>query len=491
MAPVKLRFFQIVLLFMLLLSGNCVFAIKDRPQELMTIEENAKLSIADCLNIALHNNPTLQKYKYNWMIARQDLSISKSAYFPTIGAEAGFSKFYGRTDGYSYSSKDFPSVGVTLQELIWDFGKTFADINMNKFNVIVAKYAFEDMSWVKMYDVKVNYYKVLAAKATVEVEGFNVKLNERNYQRVKAYFEEGIRSRIDLVNAEANLSDSKVKLIEAEKAYKEAVVALNNTMYVMNAPDYELIETDSFNISAMTPPTNLLSTNYIDISDNPSGINDALLASSVQQTDYMGGYKMPEFGYTFDECYDLALQYRCDLQVLKQTVNVMKESLKVIKRQYMPKLTGNLSYDYDRVNSINDNSFYIGLNLKTSLNPLKTKHEIDIGKIKVLRAQVEADNKAKDIYFDLQKYFVQMREYERQIPIMAAKVKQTMENLELADGRYAVGLSDYIELQDARAKYNNAQINYILTVFNYNIAKTKVEQTTALPPNGMEPEDLK
>jgi len=66
-----------------------------------------------------------------------------------------------------------------------------------------------------------------------------------------------------------------------------------------------------------------------------------------------------------------------------------------------------------------------------------------------------------------------------------------MENLELADGRYAVGLSDYIELQDARAKYNNAQINYILTVFNYNIAKTKVEQTTALPPNGMEPEDLK
>ena len=475
---------------MLLLSGNCVFAIKDSQQNFITIEKNAKLSIADCLNIALHNNPVLQGYKYNWMIARHDLSISKSAYFPTIGAGVSYDQMWDRVNGNTASTRIFPSVSATLQELIWDFGKTFADINMNKFNVIVAKYAFEDISWVKMYEVKVNYYKVLAAKATLKVEDFNVKLNERNYQRVKAYFDEGIRSRIDLVNAEANLSDSKVKLIEAEKAYKEAIVALNNSMYVMDAPDYELIETDSFNISGLTPPINLLK-KYEDITDNPASIDDAILASSVQQTDYMSDYKIPEFEYTFDQCYDLALQYRCDLQVLKQTVNVMKEALKVIQRQYLPKLSGNIGYGYDRFNSFGDNSFNIGLNLNTSLNPMKTKHELDIGKIKVLRAQNEAENRAKDIYFDLQKYFVQMREYERQIPIMAAKVRQTLENLELADGRYEVGLADYIELQDARAKYNNAQINYILNVFDYNIARTKVEQTTALPPNGMEPEDLK
>ena len=485
------RIFNILFIFLLFISSNCVFAIQDAKQEFVTIEPNAKLSIADCINIALKNSPALQTYKYNWMIARHDLSIAKSAYVPTIGAGTEFYKGYSRVDGYSSSSKIFPSVDVTLQELIWDFGKTFANINMNKFSALAAKYDFENASWLVMYDVKTSYYAALAAKATQEVEEFNVKLNERNYQRVKAYFDEGIRSKIDLVNAEANLSESKVKLINAEKAYKEAIVALNKTMYIMDAPDYELTETETFKISSANVPLNLLIRTSDDILDNPSAISDAHLASAVAQTDFLNDYKIPEFKYTFDECYQSANDYRCDLQVLKQTVNVMKESLKVIKRQYLPQLTGNLGYSYDRINSFNDNSFTMGLNFRTSLNPMKTKHEIDIGKIKVLRAQNEVDKLAKNIYFDMQKYFVQMREYERQIPIMEAKVRQTRENLELADGRYEVGLSDYIELQDARASYNNAQIKYILTVLDYNIARTRVEQTAAFSPYGIQPVDLK
>ena len=488
---VRIRIFNIFFIFLLLFSTNCVFAIQDTKQEFVTIEENAKLSIADCINIALKNSPKLQTYKYNWMIARHDLSISKSAYVPTIGAGTSFTKMYHRYDGMSSSSKDFPSVDVTLQELIWDFGKTFAHINMNKFTVLAAKYDFENESWLVMYDVKTKYYAALAAKATLEVEDFNVKLNERNYQRVKAYYDEGIRSRIDLVNAEANLSDAKVKLINAERAYKEAIVALNNAMYIMDAPVYELTETESFRISSANVPLNLLTRTSDDILSNPSDVSDAHLVSAVEQTDFLNDYKIPEFKYTFDECYQSANDYRCDLHVLKETVNVMKESLKVIKRQYLPKLTGNLGYGYDRISSMNENTFHMGLNFSTSLNPMKTKHEIDIGKIKVLRAQNEVEKLAKNIYFDMQKYFVQMREYERQIPIMEAKVRQTLENLELADGRYEVGLSDYIELQDARAKYNNAQINYILTVLNYNIARSRVEQTAAFSPYGIQPVDLK
>ena len=64
---------------------------------------------------------------------------------------------------------------------------------------------------------------------------------------------------------------------------------------------------------------------------------------------------------------------------------------------------------------------------------------------------------------------------------MAVKVKQTLENFELADGRYAVGLGDYIELQDAKVHYNNAQINYVQTVFNYNVARANLEKAVALP----------
>lgn len=480
------KIFKICFVLILLIFSQQVYAIEN----IISLNENAKLSIADCINIALRNNPVLQGYKYNWMIAKHNVSISKSAYVPTITIGAGIDKYYDRIAGASSSSSNFPSIQARLRELIWDFGKTFANIKMEKFNLLAAKYDYENASWLAMYDVKVCYYKALAAKASLEVEKYNVKMNERNCQRVQAYFDEGIRSRIDVVNAEANLSDANVKLITAEKLYKQSIIDLNNSMYIINAPNYELMETDSFDFSVITPPRNLLLHDYTKIIETPQNINDARLTSSVQKANIIGHYTIPEFAYSFDECVKLADEYRCDLQVLKQTVNVMQEALKVTKRQYLPALVGDAGYGFNRYESINQNSFNIGLSLETSLNPMRTKHEIDIGKIKILRAQNEVDTLSKDIYFNLQRYFVEMREYEKEIPVMFAKVQQTLENLELADGRYEVGLADYIELQDARVKYNNAQINYIATVFNYNIARAKLEQTVALPPNGTSPFDL-
>ena len=64
---------------------------------------------------------------------------------------------------------------------------------------------------------------------------------------------------------------------------------------------------------------------------------------------------------------------------------------------------------------------------------------------------------------------------------MEVKVKQTFENFELADGRYGVGLGDYIELQDAKVNYNNAQNTYVQAVYNYNVARANLERLLALP----------
>ena len=74
-----------------------------------------------------------------------------------------------------------------------------------------------------------------------------------------------------------------------------------------------------------------------------------------------------------------------------------------------------------------------------------------------------------------------MIQLEKQIPLLETKVRQTLENLELADGRYMVGLGDYIQLQDARVNYNNAQSSYVQAVYNYNVARATLEREIALP----------
>lgn len=114
---------------------------------------------------------------------------------------------------------------------------------------------------------------------------------------------------------------------------------------------------------------------------------------------------------------------------------------------------------------------------------MSKKSEIDAGKIQVELAQNEIDLLKQNIYFEVQAAYIDMIQLEKQIPLLAVKVRQTLENLELADGRYFVGIGDYIELQDAKVNYNNAQQSYVEAVYNYNVARAQLEQAIALKPD--------
>ena len=448
------------------------------------ITVDSVVSLNDCIKIALQNSPVIKRFKYNYGVSKSNVGVAKSAYFPTLGVGTGYTwnETSSNRRGFnsfsnSYSANSY-TVQATLNQLIWNFGKTNANIRMQKFNMISSLFEFDNGVLDTIFQVKMNYYGVLAAKAAVDINKANVQINERNYQRIKAYFDEGIRSKIDLVNAEVNLSDSKVLLVDAEKAYKNAMVTLNNSMYIAFAPDYEIEPTETFNLNTYKIDLEELDRKN-DISTPPEPVSDAVLMSSVEKIDVLTDYKFEEFPYTFEKAVELAYKNRPDLKAYDATLKAMQENLLYIKREYYPEITASAGYGYRDMNSTN--SFNLGVNLSSSLNILSKKHEIDSGKLQVKLAQNEIDLLKQNVYFEVQNAYVNMIELERQIPLLAVKVKQTLENFELADGRYAVGLGDFIELQDAKVQYNNAQHNYVQTVYNYNVARATLEKAMALP----------
>ena len=447
--------------------------------EQMSVEKNAVLNIKDCITIALQNSPQIKKARYNYGLARGNLGIAKSEYFPTLGVGTGYNITDNRNDRRSTNSNIY-SAEASINQLLFNFGKTNANIKMYNFDRVAGLYEFEDMVLETIFGVKTNYYGVLAAKATLDVNRANVQINERNYQRTKAYFEEGIKSKIDLVNAEVYLSDSKVTLVESEKAYKNALVQLNNSMYIAFAPEYEIENTETFNFQNNYAPVNLEKIDEKkDLSSPPKDVSNAFLTSQVEKINVLDNYKFKPFPYTFDESVNLAYKNRPDLKAYDATLKAMEESLKYTKREYLPEISASAGYGYR--DQYNTNSFNVGINLSSSVNIKGQKHKIDNAKIQVDLAQNEIDQAKQDIYFEVQNLYINMVQLEKQIPLLAVKVKQTLENFELADGRYAVGLGDYIELQDAKVNYNNAQVSYVQTVYNYNVARANLERAIALP----------
>ena len=470
----KIHIKAIALTICLFYTISAAFAI-----EQMSVEKNAILNIKGCITIALQNSPKIKKARYNYGIAKGNLGIAKSEYFPTLGIGTGYNITDNNNNRRSTNTNIY-SAEANINQLIWNFGKTNANIRMYNFDRVAALYEFEDMVLETIFGVKTNYYGVLAAKATLDVNRANVQINERNYQRTKAYFEEGIKSKIDLVNAEVYLSDSKVTLVESEKAYKNALVQLNNSMYIAFAPEYEIENTETFNFQNNYAPVNLEKIDEKkDLSKPPKDVNNAFLTSQVEKINVLDNYKFKPFPYTFEESVNLAYKNRPDLKAYDATLKAMQESLKYTKREYLPEISATAGYGYR--DQYNTNSFNVGINLSSNVNIKGQKHKIDNAKIQVQLAENEIDQAKQDIYFEVQNLYINMMQLEKQIPLLAVKVKQTLENFELADGRYAVGLGDYIELQDAKVNYNNAQVSYVQTVYNYNVARANLERAIALP----------
>lgn len=466
----------ISLIIVLAIGTTSCYALEE-----IKVEQGSVLSLRDCIAIALNNNPGIKSARYNYGISKANVNIARSEFFPTVGIGTSYN-FNGVDSKRTTSSTNTYSVEAQLNQLLWNFGRTNAHIKMQKFYLIADKFVFDNTVRETIFNVKQKYYEVLAARTTVLINQAYVDINERNYLRTKAYFDEGIKSKIDLVNAEVTLSDSKITLIKSENTYKNSLVNLNNAMYLANAPTYSISGTEDFNIKDNVAPvdlTKITKPSDAEISQVPVSVKDAKLISSVEKLEVLADYKVSEFPYSFEECIKMAYKNRADLKAYSSTLDAVKENLLYVKRNYYPELSATAGYgfrDTNRTSSIN-----VGVNLSSSVNIMNQKAKVDVAKLQVDLAQNSLNQLNQDIYFEVQNAYIDMIELEKQIPLLAVKVRQTFENYELAEGRYYVGLGDYIQLQDAKVNYNNAQTSYIETIYKYNVARANLESVIALP----------
>lgn len=453
------------------------FALED-----INVQQGSVLSLNDCISIALNHNPAIKNARYNYGISKSNVGVARSEFFPTVGVGTGYS--YNTTSSSKINTDtNAYTVQATLNQLLWNFGRTNANIKMQKFYLIADEYNFYNTVRETTFNVKQKYYEVLAARATVLINKAYVQINERNYQRTKAYFDEGIKSKIDLVNAEVTLSDSKIQLVQAENSYKNSLVNLNNAMYLVNAPAYSISGTEVFNnVNDNVAPvdlTKITKPSDKEISKLPVNVKDAKLTSSVETLELLTDYKVDEFPYSFEECMKMAYRNRADLKAYNSTLDAVKQNLLFVKRNYYPELSASAGYGFRNTNSTN--SLNVGLNLSSSVNIMNQKYKVDAAKYQVDIAENSLNQLNQDIFFEVQNAYINMVELEKQIPLLAVKVRQTLENYELAEGRYYVGLGDYIQLQDAKVNYNNAQCSYIETIYKYNVARANLESVIAMP----------
>lgn len=439
------------------------------------IEKGTTLNVEDCIELAIKNSPEIQIYKQYIEMQNSKVGQSKANYFPTIGASVGYE--YGNTDSRLYSShSNNTAARIALNQLIYSFGKVFSQVKMQKFYKIAAEYDLENAILNTSNKVKSSYYAVLAAQAYLDIQKANVLVNQRQYDRTKAFYEEGMVSKIDLVNQEVYLSDSQINLVSAENLYQNAIVNLNNSMYITEAPEYKIENTETFNFKNNFAEINLLNIANTTKPDETKDVKNAVLTTQVEKNNILENYKFTKYPYSMKESVEKAYKNRPDLLSMQATEKAVNEALKYTKKSYYPDLTGSVGYNWNNDTHYSSNGISVGGYLTMSnLNIMDTKLKIKESKAQFEIAKQNVELIKKSIYFEVQNAYINMIQLEKNIPLMQTKVEQTLENYELADARYEVGLGNFIELQDAKENYNNAQRDYVQTIYKYNVAVTDLQ----------------
>ncbi len=441
------KIFCLILFLIIFLSAGTLktSAIEDEDDELfkpVEITDGSSLSVLDCVAAAFKNSPKIRRQKYNLDIAKSNLGIARAQYFPVISAGAGFYN-ENNSDNIYYNShyRELPTVGVTVNKLIWNFGKTTAYIKMEEFYKIGAEYEFMDSLCATLFDVKAKYYNLLRAKAFMQIAENNVKINENFVKLAK--------KKPDLTTAEVNLSEAKVKLLEAQNNFNNARVDLNNSMYLESQPDFTIKNTNTFSYD-----------------------NDFAYGSTKVS---VHTFMPQEFPFSKSDAVQLAYDNSPDLNVLTATKHAMEQSLLYIKRAYFPDLTANAGYGFNNSTQTANNSFQVGVNLNSTVNIMELKHSIKGADAQVNLADNEILLFKKDLYFEVKRAFNNVEKCEKQIPTAKTEALQALDNLKVVEEKYKTDELNYVALQNARKDFITAVSEYIESLYNYNMALIQVE----------------
>jgi outer membrane protein len=208
-------------------------------------------SLSAAVNTSLSNFPTIRFAKARVLQTRAGITLARTAYLPTF--DALFQELRSTNNviagavfpqtldvipmqtgqerkGSSFSSVFANNLGSNFSWELYDFGLRHANVSLAKTDFVSAN------AQVRLTDLDVSaaaaeaYLQTVAAKQTIRAQRATVKRMEAWALIVHTLVDKGLRPGVDAARADADLSFSRIALIEAERETELARVDLSESM---------------------------------------------------------------------------------------------------------------------------------------------------------------------------------------------------------------------------------------------------------------------
>jgi outer membrane protein TolC len=222
-----------------------------------TVSVGHALTLEECVELALTNNPDLQSQQLNQQIANIDLKGKKSQNFGKISAVASYTHYNLprtlvpmtpaaiSTDSRSVSTtEDLYVAGITYEVPLFTGFAQKNSVEIAALQQEMAGIAFKLSREQLIYNVKTLYVNVLSLQSQEEAQAIYITALERLYNDISHEFKLGKRARVDQLKAAADVERAraqKAQIISSLTIFKATLASLLGVEQLSNFQEIPIL----------------------------------------------------------------------------------------------------------------------------------------------------------------------------------------------------------------------------------------------------------
>ena len=402
------------------------------------------LKIDDVVKMALKHSPDIQGERLDFKGAEQRIKAAKGFYLPRLDLTANTGKQWSKLKHQSYQNTNVLSGGLGASQLLYDFGKTAGKIAGSTQESYALRSQMQQTISDKIFFLKKSYYSILKIKGIIDVQHKNVKLQKQQLYRAKKYLESGIKTIIDVTDAQVRVEQAKLDLQNAQYELELQRASLEESMGVVPYKGNYRLYSKKLALGKLSKKLPLISTPL---------------------------KRLESFAY----------KHRHILQSSKHFVKGAVSNVNVSKSDYYPTISLSGNYNVQHVDkaavAISPQSQgQLGVNMSWNLfSGYQTDASVEEAKLGVLKATSQVQSVKLAIKNQVIQSYINIRKSKDNVKLYESISKASYKKFEQAQKRYENELSDYVELQDAQQGYIKALSDSVNAYYDYYIAIAQLD----------------
>lgn len=324
------------------------------------------------------------------------------------------------------------NASVRATQLLWDFGQSKDNLRAAEASARAQEQNARATALDVDHAVRSAFLDAAAARALVQVSEEALANQSRHLAQIQGFVQVGTRPAIDLAQSRTEVANAKLSLLRATTSYAVAKTQLERAMGYAPAGEYE--------VSSQVP--------------DPEPEEDTALDPLIDQAEKT----RPEFA---------ALQYQLRAQEL---------TLSADQSGYAPSLQ--LQVNGSEAGSQLDSlAWNVGAGVTLSWPIFQggiVEARVRESRATLAGLQIQRELLRKDTRRELEQALLSLKAAQNALEIADEVVTNAKERLRLAEGRYAAGVGNVIELGDAQLVLSNAQSQRVSATYELGQARLQL-----------------